>query len=120
MSSNIQYLGEWKRSSQLVALTPLYSENYRTSTGFREMISRIIANPLEQLELKFIPFHRAPIDCTGILKKLEIHNGTLENYPLQLDELVLIESNFRKLESIPLKDCPPIRKLVDLVWIPSV
>jgi hypothetical protein len=45
------------------------------------------------------------------VKKLEIHNGTLENYPLQLEELVLVDSSFRKLEGFPLEDCPPIRKL---------
>jgi hypothetical protein len=64
MSTSKQHLREWKRNSQLVALTPLYSENYRTSTLFREIISRIMANPLEQLELKFISYHsRAPIEC---------------------------------------------------------
>jgi hypothetical protein len=112
MSTSKRHLQEWKRSSQIVALTSSYSENYRISSVFRETISRMIINPFEQLELKFISYHSSvPIDCMGIVKKLEIHNGTLENYPLQLDELVLVDSSFRKLEGFPLQDCPPIRKL---------
>jgi hypothetical protein len=112
MSTSKQHLQEWKRSSQLVALTNTYSEKFRISLVFRDTVSRIIISPLEQLELKFnSDFSWISLADLGSVRKLEIHKGMLEDYPRQIGELILVDCRFWKLQDIPLKRCPTIPKL---------
>jgi Leucine-rich repeat (LRR) protein len=113
MNSSKEHLTEWKHRSQIVALTPSSSEKYRISSVFRETVSQIIINPLEQLELKLdCEWSNISLAALGRVKRLDITDGVLEDYPVLLDELILFSCGFeKKLEGSPLKDCPPIRKL---------
>jgi hypothetical protein len=111
MNTSKNQLIEWKRRSNLVALTLLYSQKYRNSSDFREVISQVIINPLERLELKY-DLDEERISLAGVesVKKLEIRNGTLENYQLNLDELVLFGCTPSKLRVI-LRECRSVCKL---------
>jgi hypothetical protein len=113
MITSKRHLEDWKCNSQLVALTPYYSDKFGKSSVFREAVSQIVINPLEQLELKFTSTKsESPVESLGIVKKLEVHKF-LEGYPVQLDELILVVPN---LQSIHLEDCPPVRKL-GITWL---
>jgi hypothetical protein len=111
MNTNKEHLKEWKRRSNLIALTQVYSQKYRKISVFREIISQVIINPLEQLELKY-DLNRSRISLAGVdrVKKLEIRTGTLEDYQLHLDELILVGCTLNQLKFI-LRECRSLPKL---------